>query len=123
MNTSAQKCADYLASKKQMAHICREKFGHNYGENLASGSGLGATAEKAGVTSTDMWYNEEPKYDYSKNAFQPAAGHFSQVVWKSSARLGMGYAVNGSFKIVVAHYDPAGNMGGQYTANVQRPQN
>jgi hypothetical protein len=47
------------------------------------------------------------------------SGHFTQVVWRASRRLGVGRAVAGDGAVyVVANYDPAGNMIGQYANNV-----
>ena len=50
-------------------------------------------------------------------------GHFTQVVWKGSRRLGVGvgYADNGRKAIVVANYDPPGNYLGQFPQNVSPP--
>jgi hypothetical protein len=45
---------------------------------------------------------------------------FLQLIWKSSQKLGLGYAVNGHFKVVVAHYDPPGNFDGGYKTNVPK---
>jgi len=49
-------------------------------------------------------------------------GHFTQLVWRNSKRVGFGFAKTGNSKgmIVVANYDPAGNYKGQYRANVAR---
>ena len=68
----------------------------------------------------------------------PGTGHFSQVVWAASRRLGVGLASGGgkvmilsyhkrtlSYLItkvmVVANYDPAGNFVGKYKENVPAP--
>ena len=45
-------------------------------------------------------------------------GHFTQVVWKESKKLGIAYASGKSGTYVVANYDPAGNFLGQYPTNV-----
>ena len=52
--------------------------------------------------------------------FSYATGHFTQMVWKASTRLGVGYAFSDdkSHLYVVAHYGPAGNVEGGYTQNV-----
>lgn len=49
-----------------------------------------------------------------------AAGHFTQVVWKNSQKLGVGiaFANNGNKAIVVANYDPPGNYQGQFPQHV-----
>jgi hypothetical protein len=56
-------------------------------------------------------------------------GHFTQVVWKKSTQLGCG-AAEGTATLdgttfnafyVVCHYNPAGNMRGDFPSNVLRP--
>ena len=47
-------------------------------------------------------------------------GHFTQLVWKGSTKLGVGIAKQGSTVVVVARYTPAGNFRGRYQENVQR---
>lgn len=51
------------------------------------------------------------------------AGHFTQVVWKSTKYVGMGIAksnTHGSV-VIVANYLPPGNFIGQFKTNVLRP--
>ena len=62
-----------------------------------------------------------PLLCYSKDG----VGHFTQLVWKSSTRLGIGKA---SGKIgdmfctwVVGRYSPAGNVIGKFQENVIKP--
>jgi hypothetical protein len=47
-------------------------------------------------------------------------GHFTQVVWKGSQKLGVGFAITGDGKTlyVVAQYSPPGNYQGQFGQNV-----
>lgn len=50
------------------------------------------------------------------------AGHFSQVVWKSSKEFGIGKAVTKDGKvIIVGNYKPPGNMSGNFPENVFPP--
>ena len=53
-----------------------------------------------------------------------AVGHFTQVVWKDSRRLGVGIAFGNSGRtaIIVANYYPRGNYQGQFAQQVGRPQ-
>jgi len=48
------------------------------------------------------------------------AGHFTQVIWKSSQKIGVGRAItdNGQTVYVVCNYLPAGNVTGRYKDNV-----
>lgn len=49
-----------------------------------------------------------------------STGHFTQVVWKGSQKLGVGFAVSGDGNSVyiVAQYTPPGNYMGQFQQNV-----
>ncbi|CAF3889267.1 unnamed protein product, partial [Didymodactylos carnosus] len=62
---------------------------------------------------------------YDKPGFSMSTGHFTQVVWRASNRLGVGAAIanNGAWKklYVVANYAPPGNYLGQFQQNVPRP--
>lgn len=63
---------------------------------------------------TDEWYREGESYPYD-GKFLPSAGHFTQVIWKNTRKVGFGFALteNGRF-YAVANYHPAGNFkGGQ----------
>ncbi len=65
-----------------------------------------------------MWYNEYDLYNFGNPGFSGATGHFTQVVWKGSKRLGMGFAYGNGRYYAVANYDPPGNMQGAFRANV-----
>ena len=55
---------------------------------------------------------------FSRNA---GTGHFTQLVWSSSAKLGVGVASKHGKVIVVANYDPPGNFRGKFSKNVFKP--
>ena len=78
---------------------------------------------KIGREPTDLWYREVSQYNYNAGSFSRATGHFTQLVWKSSQRLGVGIAYNsaGTRVVVVARYSPPGNYANQYRANVLPP--
>ena len=62
-------------------------------------------------------------YDF-ENSEQDVSkiGHFSQLVWKSSEKLGVGIAISESGKAyVVCNYEPGGNILGQFLTNVSAP--
>lgn len=82
-----------------------------FGENLAAGFKNGPAAVKA-------WYDEGETYDYSAaNTFD----HFTQVVWKSTTKVGCAYkdcTSTGWGLYIVCEYDPPGNVIGYSSENV-----
>lgn len=64
---------------------------------------------------TDEWYNESSSYKYD-GKFDHDAGHFTQVIWKGTRKVGFGFALNESGRFyAVANYYPAGNFKGKIT--------
>ena len=59
--------------------------GGPYGENLAWSS-----ADLTGTAAVNMWVGEKPYYNYNSNscAAGKICGHYTQVVWRNSVRLG-----------------------------------
>ena len=64
------------------------------------------------------WYDEIKDYKYSKikrYRVGPKIGHYTQVVWKDTKKVGIASAVSKNGKVyVVARYYPAGNYLGEY---------
>ncbi|TKY84920.1 hypothetical protein EX895_006000 [Sporisorium graminicola] len=95
-----------------------------YGQNIAAGTASGFGAKD----SCTMWYDEVSQYDFSTAQYSDATGHFTQMVWKGTKRLGcaiqscsasqMGLGSSGSAQYVVCNYDPPGNVIGQFKENV-----
>ncbi|XP_022220824.2 Golgi-associated plant pathogenesis-related protein 1 isoform X2 [Drosophila obscura] len=70
------------------------------------------------------WYDEISLYDFKKPGFAMNTGHFTQVVWKSTTKLGMGKAASKGGKIyVVGRYQPQGNILGKFEQNVLKSNN
>ena len=67
---------------------------------------------------TDTWYEEvnDPGYYFPTPGLEenPGTGHFTQVVWAGTEKLGCG--VSGSY--MVCRYEPAGNVLGEFFENV-----
>merc|ERR1712126_387871 len=87
LNAYAQKLAESNRAAGKLAHTPPEKA--KYGENLAWGAGMQAN----GRDIVKRWYDEKSMY---KGKFSSGTGHFSQLIWKSSQKLGVGLAVKGN---------------------------
>ena len=74
-----------------------------------------------GTEPIDSWYNEVQFYDYNNGQFSMKTGHFTQLVWVASQKLGLGVARGNGKVVVVANYDPPGNLRGVFEENVSRP--
>ena len=64
-------------------------------------------------------YDEEKDYDYNTGRRKGGIiGHFTQLVWKTTTKVGVGIAQKGRETVVVARYMPAGNFMGRNLQNV-----
>lgn len=106
----AQRWATHLAE----AGCAFEHSRGDYGENLAAGTDGAFDPE----TIVAMWYDEVEQYDFAQPGFAMTTGHFTQLVWRGSRRLGCGTAVCKGVRTWVCNYDPPGNYEGQYRENV-----
>ncbi|XP_019170408.1 PREDICTED: basic form of pathogenesis-related protein 1-like [Ipomoea nil] len=81
-----------------------------YGENLAK-----AYPDLNAADAVKLWVDEKDNYDYNSNSCVGGdCGHYTQVVWRSSVRLGCGRArCNNGWWLISCSYDPAGNVSGQ----------
>ena len=115
----AQSWADHLMDNNKFQHRPDSK----YGENIFSSwtSCQEAAAKLSGGQAVDSWYQEVAQFTYGQRSGSPGTGHFSQVVWAGSQLLGVGVAVHKGKVMVVANYDPPGNIVGRYAENVPPP--
>ncbi|GAM87559.1 hypothetical protein ANO11243_055860 [Dothideomycetidae sp. 11243] len=128
---SAQRCT--------FAHFMGEN-GLSYGQNLA----LGLPATQIADIVTSQWYSEVNAYAGDYGQADPNMsdfgnwGHFTQVVWKNTARIGcatwhcdsvatsatdptpLSAAYGGD--ITYCNYEGPGNYVGEFAANVGMPQ-
>jgi len=97
--------------------------GTGFGENLAGGF----PGENGGAP-VDMWYKEVQQYDFANPGFSAGTGHFTQLVWRDTARVGcgmtrcpgsiFGWAPEfGEALMYSCRYAPPGNSG-MYVENV-----
>lgn len=84
---------------------------NNYGENLFYGTAGYYTAADA----VDAWGEEKSDYNYNSNKCKPGkmCGHYTQIVWKNTAKVGCAKVVCNGNVIWVCNYDPPGNWVGE----------
>ena len=108
----AQEWADHLAADDLFEH----RQGGPYGENLWAGWGANFTADDA----VNSWGNEVRDWDLTctggisdccRGGWQNC-GHFTQVVWSTTVKVGCGKGIGADGKqVVVCNYSPPGNFG------------
>lgn len=122
----ARHCAPPLAWSDELAEVAQGwaetlkfnscAFEHStspYGENLAF-----FIPKSTGERATRGWYDEVSLYSFSRPGFDMRTGHFTQVVWRETSRLGCAAVECNGGQIWVCNYDPPGNVEGQYRQNV-----
>jgi hypothetical protein len=96
-----------------------------FGENLAY-----RDVNESPLSTIDSWYGEIKDYDFAAPGFSRKTGHFTQVVWNGSTRIGcaraecpfaaLGDAAQpGNAYFYVCRYAERGNTDGRYPENVK----
>ncbi|XP_071691874.1 pathogenesis-related protein 1-like [Rutidosis leptorrhynchoides] len=84
------------------------------GENMAYGPELNITY------AVQLWLDERLDYKYSTNECLQMCGHYTQIVWKNTERVGCARSLcdrkdgGWTYYTVVCQYDPPGNVVGQW---------
>lgn len=111
----AQAWADHLAKDNdcKMQHRPHDgKWKQQHGENIYWSGGSDSNAADA----SEMWYSEINDYKLTKvtSANFSKTGHYTQMVWKNTTKVGIGQAVcpTGAI-IIVGNYSPPGNYIGE----------
>ncbi|CAF1308836.1 unnamed protein product [Adineta ricciae] len=123
LNDIAQKYAEKLAQTRVFEHSGNTLNGNAIGENIYEITGLSQPMYAKGSDPSTSWYNEIKGYDFSNPGFGEYTGHFTQVVWIGTQRLGIGRALtsDNATLYTVANYYPPGNVQGGYVTNVLKP--
>lgn len=104
---------------------------YSYGENLA----LASVGEDAAKIADRFYSNEVCAYDYANPGFSASTGHFTQVVWKDTLKIGCALVTTQDFcpkgipysknrsasAMLVCEYDPPGNYRGRFPSQVLPP--
>ncbi|XP_044250932.2 uncharacterized protein [Drosophila takahashii] len=108
----ASKWAHHLKATNTIKHSQ-----NGYGENIYWAS----NGKLAPSDVVEAWYNEISLYNWRYPSYSKQTGHFTQVVWKGSTELGVGFAKRGKTIIVVCNYNPPGNYENEFRRNVALP--
>ncbi|XP_077999204.1 Golgi-associated plant pathogenesis-related protein 1-like [Glandiceps talaboti] len=121
LNEYAQEWADEIAHKGKKLHRKQDKFG----ECLVWMWNSQGSESFTGRVAVDEAYANVTKYDFKTNTTTADSGkNFTQMIWSTSVELGVGVAINPndpSDMYAVFNYFPAGNIPGDYKANVKPP--
>ena len=101
-----------IARKWAATLLARRQFLHSdsgYGENLFAITGGSVTP----ATVVGHWASESRNFDYRSNACRGLCGHYTQIVWRESRKVGCAMARGGGREVWVCDYDPPGNWLGQ----------
>jgi uncharacterized protein YkwD len=102
----AQEWANTLASRGQFFH----RRNSLYGENLFEITG----ARSAPAEVVNQWASESRNYHYSSNTCRGVCGHYTQIIWRDTRKVGCAAARSGRTEVWVCNYDPPGNWIGKY---------
>ncbi|XP_076292848.1 uncharacterized protein LOC143215031 isoform X1 [Lasioglossum baleicum] len=96
------------------------------GQNLYCRPGGAVPTDVTGQDVASYWYSAVKQYNFLREPdilhANVNAGHFTQLIWASSRYFGVGKARSRSGKvIVVANYQPVGNISGHFQSNVLPP--
>jgi uncharacterized protein YkwD len=98
----AQEWADTLAASGEFKH----RSDPVYGENLFDIT-WGSVSPSEVVRD---WAAQSEDYDYKANRCRGICGHYTQIVWKTTKRVGCAMAKRGNREVWVCNYDPPGNL-------------
>ncbi|MBU6420278.1 MAG: CAP family protein [Proteobacteria bacterium] len=104
----AQRWAEHLASIGQLVHS-------GSGQNLA----MAAAGTQSLTQLVQLWGNEEANFtdgafpNISRTGNWMDVGHYSQLIWRSTSKVGCGFAEDNGNDVLVCDYSPPGNVMGE----------
>ena len=104
----AQQWADHLAEIGELVHS-------GSGQNLA----MAAAGTQTLTQLVDLWGSEQANFtngdfpDISTTGNWEDVGHYSQIIWRSTTKVGCGFAEDYGRDVLVCDYDPPGNVMGE----------
>ena len=85
------------------------EFAQQHGENLFAGGGTTFTPDQV----VGLWAAEVSEYNYSDNSCTGVCGHYTQIVWADSLKLGCAIGKCSGSEVWVCNYSPPGNFIGR----------
>lgn len=113
----AQKWAEQLAAGNEVGYMSRAPFGQNV--DCLSASSVNSEGKPTSASNRPLarWYAESCKYC---GRLTVETVHFTQMVWRSTAYLGVGVARSRTGDVyTVVNYFPPGNIEGAQEQNVK----
>ena len=101
----AQEWADKLLAGKDIHH----RPNSPYGENIFESRGGKIVAADV----VNDWASESRDYIYRTNRCLDVCGHYTQLIWRSTKRVGCAVAHSTDREVWVCEYDPPGNVEGE----------
>ncbi|HEY4238844.1 MAG TPA: CAP domain-containing protein [Kofleriaceae bacterium] len=81
------------------------------GENIYASSGTASPTD-----AVSDWVSEQADYDYDTNTCSGVCGHYTQVVWRDTTKLGCALQNCAGFtypSTILCDYEPGGNIGNE----------
>ncbi|CAG7677363.1 unnamed protein product [Allacma fusca] len=118
LTNHAQEYADQLLGQGKEVKAAHSKWAKNFGEGLQ----ILSKYKYPISTVLDSWYTaESAKFNWKVKNYTDGCGHLTQMIWKETAKLGVGYATdhNPDRTIIVLLYDPTGNVFHTFGKNIE----
>ncbi|XP_002156652.3 Golgi-associated plant pathogenesis-related protein 1 [Hydra vulgaris] len=124
LNAMAQNWAENIARTGNVQHS-PPSLRNGAGENMYYE--WSSVSPPSGENAVKVWYEEVMYWNFMYNGdylfplVSNQVSHFTQVIWKSTSKLGCGRAYNGNKVYVVCEYREAGNLVGSFSKNIYPP--
>lgn len=113
----AQDWADHIARTGRYEHSSwpRGRDPAGEGENMLAGvEGVTGYLDMVGYwVAEKRVFTNRPMPDFSRTGHWQDAGHYAQIVWRATTRIGCGLSHAEGQEYLVCRYSPAGNFAGQ----------
>ena len=108
-----RQCVDTQAPTGLVDHNAGRSNGYPtyVGENI-----YGSGGQASGTAAVALWVSEQADYNYAANTCAGVCGHYTQVVWRATTKVGCALHTCPGLQYgatVVCNYGPGGNSGGR----------